>query len=236
MNIEKINSFTLKNISYSHPGESLLFENLNWKWTDSSIIKLESNQGQGKSVLLQIMGGLLEPLSGEVLINDCNIYNMNFEDLLKFRLNIGMAFDLGGLLHNRTLFENLLLPLQYHKISRDKENIERITNYLECFKIDKFKNLRPSFVSGSVRKVTILIRSLLLKPDLLLLDDPFVGLNPDQKNVFVDFIGELRSQKNLSRIIYTDSTGYPMGLEYKIMTIQSKKMIDKNNLASREVA
>jgi ABC-type transporter Mla maintaining outer membrane lipid asymmetry ATPase subunit MlaF len=140
------------------------------------------------------------------MYNDTDLFQSDFESTLPLRLQVGYTFDLGGLLHNRTIFDNLMLPLLYHKRYSDDEGQELINTQLEKFQIIKFRDLRPSFVSGSVRKMTVLLRSLLFKPRFLILDDPFVGLSDFQKNTFIEEIEEMRSDSGFLSLLLIDST------------------------------
>lgn len=202
----KINSFELKDILFYYDREQPIFENFSLNIQAGQPLLLQSSQGQGKSLLMQIMGGLAAPQQGQVLINNIDINEVNFEETVELRLRMGIAFDLGGLFHNRTIYENLMLPLEYHRLMSSKKAKDKILFYLSSFGVDKYKDLRPSFVTGSVRKVAVVIRSLLFDPDILFMDDPFIGLNEAQRLTLVEHLLRLQQDGFISRMVFTDST------------------------------
>jgi ABC-type transporter Mla maintaining outer membrane lipid asymmetry ATPase subunit MlaF len=201
--LEKIE---ISNVGMNFDGQTFTFQNLSAHWCESGNWEILSEQGLGKSLLLQIVGGILTPTQGKVMYNDTDLFQSDFESTLPLRLQVGYTFDLGGLLHNQTIFDNLMLPLLYHKRYSDDEGQELINTQLEKFQIIKFRDLRPSFVSGSVRKMTVLLRSLLFEPRFLILDDPFVGLSDFQKNTFIQEIEEMRSKTGFLSLLLIDST------------------------------
>jgi ABC-type lipoprotein export system ATPase subunit len=165
---------------------------VDFEFPTEEIVWVKADSGAGRSTLLQLMAGLLNPQKGKYLINDVNVAEMSFEEFLPYRLAIGYGFDFGGLIHNRTLLENVTLPLVYHKICTAKEAKEKAEHYFLKLGVFKLKNQRPSLVPGGVRKLTCLIRALIMDPELLLLDDPSVGLGQETSLKFFDCIHELR--------------------------------------------
>ncbi|GEM_PF-1600581 len=197
----------LKNVEFGFSEDQKIFQNFNCSFLDEQgAYQLVAAQGMGKSLFLQLLGGIIAPQSGSLYLNDIDFHNMSFESSLSLRLNIGISFDLGGLLHNRTLYENLLLPIMYHKYMDYNSSQKYLNELFERFDIAAVKNMRPSFVTGSARKMANLIRAVILRPNLLLLDDPFVGLSLSQKKQFDLLLGELKSQGYLKWLVYSNST------------------------------
>ena len=142
-------------------------------------IWVRGGSGVGKSVILRILAGLISPSSGEYLINGKNVSDMSFMEFQPYRLNIGYSFEFGGLMNNRTLKDNLLLPLLYHRFHEPEEIERRVSRFLHYFRIEKFQNERPASVPGGIRKAVCVARAYLLDPEVLLLDDPATGMNDD---------------------------------------------------------
>lgn len=188
----KFESLKFEDLSFQHEGEASLFEHVDFSFPMNETVWVRASSGAGRSSLLQLIAGLLLPQSGKYFINDINVADMSFEEFLPYRLKIGYGFDMGGLLHNRTVIENITLPLLYHKICNKVEAEDRGAEYLAKLNISKFANLRPSAVPGGVRKMTCLIRALMAEPELLLLDDPSVGLGQDQALKYFDCIETLK--------------------------------------------
>lgn len=181
-------------------GEKVIFEDLNVQ-LNPGFSHLTSGLGSGKSTLLKMLVGLLSPDQGKILYNDQDVSGFSFEEWASLRLRIGYSFDFGGLLNNRTLFENLLLPLHYHNALSYDEAILRVEELLEKFDLIKEKDLRPSEVTGSQKKAACVARSLVLHPEVLLLDDPTIGLKSATREALFSEVEEHMSKRNLKLVI-----------------------------------
>lgn len=220
----------IRDLGMRFGANQLVFSSLNSCFDSDGAWEIVSEQGLGKSLLLQIISGITAPTEGQLLYNDTDVFNAPFETSLELRLQVGYTFDLGGLLHNRTLAENLLLPIQYHKLHSIDQARARVSDLFEKFQIRKYHDLRPSFVSGSVRKMTVLLRALILRPRFLILDDPFVGLSEFQRKTFIDEIELLRGEVDFLSVVYTDST------HSNILKCRGRYILSKTGLFLEEVS
>ncbi len=212
--IEKIE---FQNLSFTHPGHDPILENCSFEFPLNSICWIKAETGVGRSTLFQLISALQMPNSGNYLLNGQIVNDMSFEEFLPYRLSIGYGFDYGGLINNRTLVENLMLPLQYHKVLPYLEAKNRVERYMIQLGILKYAGLRPAMVQGAVRKITCLIRALVLHPQILLLDDPTVGLSPEVAAQFFEIIVDLRKKKQIRHVFITS---LDVGWMNKISTIQ----------------
>ncbi len=214
--------------------EKLVFKDLNFKFDLDQNILMEGRLGSGRSSLMKILAGLLMPTSGSYFINDNDVSQMSFEEFLPYRLFIGYAFDYGGLLANRSLKDNLMIPLVYHDLLSAKEAEDRVAKMLETFKITGHQNQRPASVSGAMRKATVVARSFILHPELLILDDPFVGLDDEQGKNIVDLIFEHRKHHGLRHVFY--STRYERFVKMlggKTLLLSDSKLVSSDVDTSR---
>lgn len=180
-NVKKdIFSIGLKESVLGHENEPSVAKDVNLTFKPGKVIWVTGASGSGKSTLLRTLSALILPQEGQLFINDdMYISEMSFEEFMPFRLNIGYSFELGGLLNNRTLWDNLTLPLLYHKAAGFKESEQRAEEILKMFAIDKYKNERPASVPGGVRKAACVARAFMLDPQILILDEPTTGLNEE---------------------------------------------------------
>ncbi|MGE0631806.1 MAG: ATP-binding cassette domain-containing protein [Pseudobdellovibrionaceae bacterium] len=221
----EIRSLRFEGVSFSHEGTVGIFENVDFDFPMNNFVWVKSEAGYGRSTLLQILAALKMPHSGRYLINEEEINEMSFEEFLPYRMSIGYGFDLGGVIHNKTLLENLTLPLLYHKVCSQAEAEKRAWEYMNWLGIDKHKNLRPSSVSGGVRKLTCLIRSLIMHPQVLIMDDPTVGLDPETKSGFMALIQQLRGKGHLKHVFMSSFDEQWMSqVEAKTIYIESKQL------------
>lgn len=194
-NVEVLsNEFRLKfeNVCFFHEGQDPILKNADFEFPTNQVCWVKSEEGEGKSTLLQLLAALVLPRIGDYYINDQSVKEMTFEEFLPIRLKIGYSFDYGGLISNQTLKENLLLPLLYHKILPRKEAFQKVEGFIEKFDFVKFSNERPAHVPGRLRKLTCLLRALIHDPQLLILDDPFVGLGNETSVKLIQYIQQLR--------------------------------------------
>lgn len=180
-----------------------VFENVSFAMPDAKVVWIRSPGQRGKSTLLRILAGLLTPQSGRYLINGEAVNEMSFEEFLPFRLAMGYGFDLGGLLNNKTLGENLILPLLYHDMLPVEEAADRVEEVVRHFGLAAAANQRPFSVSGSQRKLTCVVRSFMHWPQVVLLDDPGTGLKQDNLNDLVYFVEESFASRNLRQLYFT---------------------------------
>lgn len=198
--MQKIEKMRFENVGFGFDGDEPLFQNVDFDFPMNQICWLKAPVGKGRSILLQILAGLLNPTFGRYIINEEDIGSRTFEEFLPLRLKIGYGFDYGGLLNNKSIGENIAFPLVYHGLLSPEMARKKVENWLEKFQYKQLYDLRPAQVTGGVRKLSCLLRALVLEPDLLLLDDPTVGLNQDQVLTFFDLIGQLRSESKCQHV------------------------------------
>ncbi len=196
-----IRSLQFDNISLSHDGGHPVLQNASFDFPAGDVIWLKSDEGAGKSTLLNALAGLHNPTGGRFLLNGEDVVPMSFEEFLPYRLSIGYSFDYGGLINNRTLRDNLLLPLLYHHLCTPEEAHLRVDDLLRRFEVAKYANERPAHVPGRVRKMVVVLRSIVTHPTFLLLDDPSVGLSDDILANFISWVEESRKAGFLNTII-----------------------------------
>ena len=158
--------------------------------------------GSGKSVLIKCIIGLLKPDKGSILVLGEEITSMNAKSLDEMRMKVGFLFQSNALYDSMTVKENLEFPLRRHKrkISR-KEEEELIQEALENVGLGHTQNMMPSELSGGMRKRIALARTLVLKPEIVLYDEPTTGLDPITGREISTLILELQKKYNTSSII-----------------------------------
>lgn len=183
-----IQSLKFEGVGFNYEGHDPLFQNTDIEFPVNSVNVFRGEHGAGRSTILQILAGLQSPTQGKYYLNGLDVTEMSFEDFLPFRLKMGYGFDMGGLISNRTIYENLILPLVYHNLCSKEEAHDRVMFYIDRYHLNKQKNERPAHVSGGVRKATCIIRALITEPEVLFLDDPTIGLTKDMAQILGDSI------------------------------------------------
>ena len=159
--------------------------------------------GSGKSVLIKCLVGLIEPDEGEIIVLEKNITDLNTEELNAIRKKIGFLFQSGALYDSMTVNENLLFPLRDSKKFSKEEKNKLVDEALKNVGLENTKEKMPSELSGGMRKRLGLARTLILKPEIMLYDEPTTGLDPITSKEISELILEVQKKYNTSSIIIT---------------------------------
>lgn len=187
----------IKNIGmtyHSLEGETVAIKNIDLNILEGEIVGIVGPSGCGKSTLLSIIAGLIQPSTGSVLINGKKVTKSN--------RNIGYMFQKDQLLEWRTIMQNVILGLEIQgKLT--PEDYKAAKEMLENYGLGDFINSYPSQLSGGMRQRVALIRTLLLEPDLLLLDEPFSALDYQTRLAIADEIGIILKREKKTGLLIT---------------------------------
>jgi ABC-type transporter Mla maintaining outer membrane lipid asymmetry ATPase subunit MlaF len=129
--------------------------------------------GSGKSMLLKVAAAIIPPDTGRVLMRGKDAQRLSQKELLEFRRSSGFMFQDGALWQNKTIFENLALPLQFHCPQRGHKEIQdRICSLLASMNLLDSLDLRPAALSEGEQKIVSFLRAAVLDPEVLFLDEP----------------------------------------------------------------
>lgn len=184
-------------------GNNEVLKDISFKINKGENLAIFGKSGSGKSVLIKCLVGLIEPDEGKVVLLDKDISELNTEELNSLRKKIGFLFQSAALYDSMTVRENIAFPLRDLK-SKPKEEIEALV--IEALKnvgledaIDKM----PSELSGGMRKRIGLARTLILKPEIILYDEPTTGLDPITSREISQLILDIQKKYNTASIIIT---------------------------------
>lgn len=160
--------------------------------------------GTGKSVLIKIIIGLLQPDKGEVKVLGKEIHKLNKKELIDLRLKIGFLFQQNALYDSMTVRENIEFPLRRNQRDISEEDIDKAVNdVLDAVGLKDSADQFPSELSGGQEKRIAIARTLILKPQLILYDEPTAGLDPITSVEINDLIKEVKKRYKTSSIIIT---------------------------------
>jgi phospholipid/cholesterol/gamma-HCH transport system ATP-binding protein len=144
--------------------------------------------GSGKSVLMKHMIGLLQPDSGEVIIDGENIVGMDEQELARVRNKFGMVFQGAALFDSMNVYENVAFPLrEHHKRMKESEVSQKVHEKLDIVGLKDIDERYPDALSGGMRKRVGLARAIILEPKIVLYDEPTTGLDP----ITTDYVDEM---------------------------------------------
>jgi ABC-type transporter Mla maintaining outer membrane lipid asymmetry ATPase subunit MlaF len=150
-------------------------ENVNWTVAPGEFWVIAGQQHSGKSDFLKLTAGLMSPVSGSYKLFGIETRTFG-EAVLAGRLRVGFVFEGGQLFNHLTLGENVALPLQYHQNLTPDAAAREVQSLLELMELTPLADMTPANVAANWRQRAALARALILKPEVLLLDNPFRGL------------------------------------------------------------
>ncbi|MGL4335566.1 MAG: ABC transporter ATP-binding protein [Turicibacter sp.] len=171
---------------YSSDGERQILKNINFSVDPGEILVLLGPSGCGKSTILNIISKLIEPTAGDVSTNG----------------KIGYMFQKDHLFEWRTIMDNITLGLEIQK-KLTPQSLGEIERLLKIYDLWDFRNNFPKQLSGGMRQRVALIRTLAVNPDILLLDEPFSGLDYQTRLIVTDDIYKIIKNENKTAILVT---------------------------------
>ena len=160
--------------------------------------------GSGKSILIKCLVGLVTADSGEIQVFDTDITSLNNNQLNEVRIRIGFLFQNSALYDSMTVRENLAFPLKRHSKKLTSQQVdEAVLNALEDVGLAEAVDKMPSELSGGMRKRIGLARTLILKPEIILYDEPTTGLDTITSKEISELILAIQKKNKTSSIIIT---------------------------------
>ncbi len=159
---------------------------------------LNAPPGMGKSILLHAMAGIHRPRGGTVLLKGHNIHELPPAELDVIRLSLGYLPGQGQLMSNLGLYENLVLPIRYH--ANLSENMIR-RQAMETLRLVGLDAIPGEFADRREKRLVALARTLILTPDLLLLDEPGEGMDPEHADQVWEALNTISQERNIAMVI-----------------------------------
>ena len=190
----------IRNLKMAY-GDVVIQKNLNFSVKHGEVFIIMGGSGCGKSTLLRHLVGLLEPSSGDILVNGVNLWQVSPEERNRIISRNGVLYQGGALWSSMTLAENIALPLNEYTELNAKQVQDVIAYKLSLVGLAGFEDYYPSEISGGMRKRAGLARAMALDPEILFFDEPSAGLDPVSSRLLDDLILELRDSLGATVVI-----------------------------------
>lgn len=187
----------LRNVSYSYhtkSGETYALYDINLSVKRGRFISIVGPSGCGKSTLLSLIAGIIKPQSGTILVNG--------KEPAAAGTDIGYMLQHDHLFEWRSVYSNVILGLEIQK-KKTKECLNKAECLLDQYGLGEFKGAKPSELSGGMRQRAALIRTLVMEPEILLLDEPFSALDYQTRLTVCDDIGSIIKSEHKTAIMVT---------------------------------
>lgn len=185
-------------------GSKKVLDGINLQIEKGETIVIIGRSGSGKSVLIKHIVGLLTPDEGYVKVEGQRVDELNEKELYEMRKNFGFLFQGSALFDSMTVEENVSLPLVESSNSYTRKEIEKIVaEKLELVGLSGIQKLKPSELSGGMKKRVGLARALVTNPKYILYDEPTTGLDPIMSDSIDNLIKELGLKLNVTSVVVT---------------------------------
>lgn len=190
----------IRDLNYSR-GHRHIFKDLNVKIPRGQVTAIMGPSGTGKTTLLRLITRQLIPDSGCILVEGIDISTLNQKALYKLRRRFGMLFQNGALLTDISVFENVAFPLREHTRLPNRLIRHIVLTKLHAVGLRGAADMMPTELSGGMARRVALARAMVMDPDILIYDEPFVGLDPISMGVIVRLVRKMNDALGISSIL-----------------------------------
>ncbi len=208
-------------------GPKLVYNGLNLQVQRGEVLSICGGSGVGKSVMLKMLIGLLKADRGSIVFDGQEVTTMKEDELAEVRRRIAMLFQSGALFDSLSVGENVAYGLEEHfrnKMTRD-EMRERVNWALSLIDLPGIEEMRPSDLSGGMRKRVALARAIAVQPEVLLYDEPTTGLDPINTARVNHLIMGLQEKLHITSIVVTHDMRSLFTISDKIAMVHTGRII-----------
>lgn len=223
----------LKNISKtfeSHDGAHQAINNISLSIQKNEIFGIIGESGAGKSTLLRFINALESPTKGIIKVNGTNVAQLNKKELRLFKKQIGMIFQQFNLLSNKTVDENILLPLELHPY-KDALDLDQKLAFVG---LEDKRNSYPSELSGGQKQRVGIARGLITRPKILLCDEPTSALDEITKREIVELLKRVAETFDITILIVTHELDVVKDLCERVAILEKGELVDVINLTEKK--
>ena len=183
-------------------GKTKVLNDINMHIKEGEVFGIIGHSGAGKSTLLRCINRLEAYEDGSITVQDREVKNLDERELRFLRKDLGMIFQHFSLLERKTVFENVALPLQCFKYSKNEIN-KRVDELLSLVGIQDKKNMKPRNLSGGQKQRVAIARALALNPKVLLCDEATSALDPNTTKSILGLLQDINKKLNITIIMVT---------------------------------
>ena len=205
-------------------GPQPVLDGVSFRIENGESVAVIGRSGCGKSVLLKLLIGLLQPDRGEVLIDGENIVPMNERQLLRVRRKFGMLFQSAALFDSMTVAENVAFGLHRHEHLTEAEIGRRVAETLEMVDLPGTEDKNPAELSGGMRKRVGLARAIIYEPQIVLYDEPTTGLDPIVSDSIDQLILRVRDRLKVTTVVVTHDMRTARRVGQRVLMLHNKKI------------
>lgn len=211
--------------------DRVILRDLDLKVPRGSVLGLMGSSGGGKTTVLRLIGGQLEPQAGQVCFDGQDLAGLDAAGLQAVRRRMGLLFQQGALFTDLSVFENVAFPLREHTTLSEPLLRDLVLMKLQAVGLRGVRDLMPSQVSGGMARRVALARAIALDPELILYDEPFAGLDPISMGVAARLIKELNRALGVTSIVVSHDVHETFAIADHIVFLANGGIVDQGSPA-----
>ena len=200
-------------------GEREVFRALSCRFPRGRISVILGGSGSGKSTILRLIGGLVHPQAGRIVVDGQDITRLSETQMYAVRKKLGMMFQGGALLDSLTVYDNVAFPLREHTAMAEPEIADAVHEALAAVGLSEVDDLLPGQLSGGMVKRVALARAIILHPVILLCDEPFSGLDPVSVRLIEGLLAELNEKLHATMLVVSHHIASTMRLAAHVLLL-----------------
>ncbi|MGD2074271.1 MAG: ABC transporter ATP-binding protein [Gammaproteobacteria bacterium] len=214
----------IRGLSFAR-GERVIFDDVDMDIPRGKVTTIMGPSGTGKTTLLRLIGGQLQPLAGSVQVDGLEVSQLRRAELYELRQRIGMLFQSGALLTDLSVFENVAFPLREHTALPESMIRDLVLMKLQAVGLRGARDLMPSELSGGMSRRVALARAIALDPMMIMYDEPFTGQDPISMGALVQLIRLLNDALSLTSVIVSHDVQEAAAISDYIYVISGGKVM-----------
>lgn len=217
-------------------GPKRIFEDLNLEVRRGETLTIIGGSGTGKSVLLKCLIGLMYPDRGEVRFDGLEVTRLDERALREVRKRVAMVFQGAALFDSLSVAENIAYPLREHLTLSHEELAERVKEKLALVNLSGAEHLRPSDLSGGMRKRVGLARAIAIEPEVILYDEPTTGLDPISTRIIDELIITTKRRLDCTQVVVTHDMDSAFRVSDRIAMLAHRRIVAQGTVAEMKAS
>jgi len=218
-------------------GPKVIYDGLNLSVRAGEILTVIGGSGTGKSVLLKCLIGLMRADAGKIWFDGQDVTELGEADFEPVRRKIGMVFQGAALFDSLTVGENVAYPLrEHHPHMSEEELAHRVALTLNMVNLPGIEGMRPSDLSGGMRKRVGLARAIATEPEVILWDEPTTGLDPISTRVIDELIVSMKKELGCTSIVVTHDMESAFAVSDRIGMLANRKIVQVGTVAEMQAS
>ncbi|MEM6691876.1 MAG: ATP-binding cassette domain-containing protein [Planctomycetota bacterium] len=208
-----------------------ILKNINLQIERGQTVSIIGESGCGKTVFMKTLVGLLRPTSGRVTFGGVNLSTSDPKAMASIRRRIGFVFQNAALFDSMTIYENIAFPLRHNESHRPESQVrDLVMQHLQEVGLPTESALkRPAELSGGMRKRVGLARALILRPELVVYDEPTTGLDPIMSDVINELILDTRRRYPVTSIVVTHDMRTARKVSDRVLMFFPRRRLEDND-------